>query len=437
MSEDAIRVEQVSKIYRLYNSPSSRLKEALFRGRRKYHLDYWALRDVSLSVSRGNTFGVIGRNGSGKSTLLQLIAGILTPTSGSVHVNGRISALLELGSGFDPEFTGRENVYLNGSILGMSHDEIDERFEGIQRFADIGGFIDQPVKLYSSGMYVRLAFATAVNVDPDILLVDEALAVGDVVFQHRCMRKIREIQEQGKTILFVSHDIGAVRKLCSEAVFIENGCIASIGKTDGVIQAYYKAIWNADEKPIVTHEPPNNPDLSSNPEIPSQEFPLDPINHYDNRFGSRAGEILAAGLSNQFGQRADTVTGGQTLHFSLLVKCHQPVDMPMAGFVMKDLLGNDLISTNTDAEGHYLHACPTGVLLRVTFSFVVPHLKPGSYAISAGFGNGTIDNHKAYDWIENIAVFTMETAGMSYGLIRTPVEVQHSFIKDDGTPPPA
>lgn len=433
MSEDAIRVEHVSKMYRLYNSPSGRLKEALFRGRRKYHMDYWAMKDVSLTVARGNTVGVVGRNGSGKSTLLQLVAGILTPTSGKIYVNGRISALLELGSGFDPEFSGRENVYLNGSILGMTQDEIDDRFEDIERFADIGGFIDQPVKLYSSGMYVRLAFATAVNVDPDILLVDEALAVGDVVFQHRCMRKIREIQEQGKTILFVSHDVGAVRKLCSQAVLIENGGITHMGETDGVVQAYYKTIWHADEKPLVTDDPIDAQDMSSDPIDRSKDIQLQPIQHYDNRFGSRVGEIIAVGLMNEAGQRADAVTGGQKLHLSLQIKCHEPVDMPLVGFMVKDLLGNELIATNTDAEGHYLKACPAGMHIRITFSFVMPHFKAGSYAISAGFGNGTLENHKAYDWIENVAVFAMETSEIFYGMVRTHIDVTHNFIENHGT----
>jgi ABC-type polysaccharide/polyol phosphate transport system ATPase subunit len=223
MTAEVIQIENVSKIYRLYDSPSGRLKEAIFRGGKRYHREFWAIREATFSVTKGTTVGLIGRNGSGKSTLLQMIAKIVTPTSGSIRVNGRVAALLELGSGFDPEFTGRENVYLNGSILGLTHKEIEDRFDGIEKFADIGDFMDQPVKLYSSGMYVRLAFATAVNVDPDILLVDEALAVGDIVFQHRCMRKIREIQEQGKTILFVSHDICAVRKLCAEAILMDKG----------------------------------------------------------------------------------------------------------------------------------------------------------------------------------------------------------------------
>jgi ABC-type polysaccharide/polyol phosphate transport system ATPase subunit len=418
----AIQVNHVSKVYRLYDNPTGRLKEAIFR-KRRYHKDYWALKDITVSVEKGNTVGVIGRNGSGKSTLLQLVAKILTPTSGSVHVNGRISALLELGSGFDPDFTGRENVYLNGAILGLKRGELDERMEEIRAFAEIGDYFDQPVKLYSSGMYVRLAFATAVNVDPDILLVDEALAVGDIAFQHRCMQKIREIQEQGKTILFVSHDIGAVRKLCSEAILLDKGSVSAKGDPDGVIQAYYKALWNADEESMAATDTP-----AGDPRPFVAISSMEPIRSCDNRFGSREGEIVAAGLADDQGHRVDTVRGGQKLYFSMLVRCRQPVDMPMTGIIVRDLLGNELIKTNSDAENHFLTPCAKGSSLQITFSFVMPHVKAGSYAICAGFGNGTIDHHRAYDWIENISVFSLEASKPCYGMIEADVSISHEFV---------
>jgi ABC-type polysaccharide/polyol phosphate transport system ATPase subunit len=428
MTAEAIQIENVSKIYRLYDSPAGRLKEAFFRGRKRFHKEFFAVTDATFSVRKGTTVGLIGRNGSGKSTLLQIIAKIVTPTLGAVRVNGRVAALLELGSGFDPEFTGRENVYLNGSILGLTHKEIGDRFEGIEKFADIGGFMDQPVKLYSSGMYVRLAFATAVNVDPDILLVDEALAVGDIVFQHRCMRKIREIQEQGKTILFVSHDIGAVRKLCTEAILMDKGKVSCMGDPDSVIQAYYKSVWDADEPPL---------SATGGSSVAAANYSetgvLEPIRRYDNRFGSREGEIIAAGLSDDHGAKLDAAFGGQRLHFSILVKCHCPIDMPMAGIVIKDLLGNELIKTNTDAEDHILDPCPKDSILRITFSFIMPPFRPGSYAVSAGFGNGTIDHHKAYDWIENIAVISLEVSKKFYGLIHTDVAVAHEFLKENAS----
>src|SRR3972149_8053062 len=218
----SVRIENISKVYRIYDKPQHKLKEAILRGafRRSaaYHREFWALRDINLVIPKGETLGILGQNGSGKSTILEIIAGVLQPTTGSLEVNGRISALLELGAGFNREFTGRENVFMSGAILGISKKEMERRFDDIVSFADIGEFIDQPVKTYSSGMYVRLAFATAVQVDPDILIIDEALAVGDLNFRNRCYRKIEEIKKAGKTILFVSHDTMAVRSLCTRAI---------------------------------------------------------------------------------------------------------------------------------------------------------------------------------------------------------------------------
>ena len=419
-----IIVRNVSKAYRLYNDPAGRLKEVLWRGKRSYHRDFLALDNISFDVGKGKTVGIIGRNGSGKSTLLQIIAGILTPNVGSVEINGRLSALLELGSGFDPEFSGRENVFMNGAILGIGREEILERFHDIDKFADIGEFIDQPVKVYSSGMYVRLAFATAINVEPDILLVDETLSVGDIVFQHRCMNKIREIQEQGKTICFVSHDIGAITKLCSEAILLEKGKMVCMGPPADVLHEYYKIIWNAEEKDIQEINKFEEEVVDSDEDIVFEE-----IKHYDNRLGTREGEIIGCALTSENGQKRDTFQGGMKAFLTIMVRCHEYVDMPMAGFIMKDLLGNELISTHSDAENFILRPCPRNSVVRVTFSFVIPHLKTGSYAISAGFGNGTFESHCAYDWIENIFVLTVECPDTCYGLIKTPIEVFQRFIE--------
>lgn len=420
----SIRAENVSKVYRLYNEPAGRLKEALWRGRRSFHQDFWALKDISFEVEKGSTVGVIGRNGSGKSTLLQLIAGIVTPTSGEIDVSGRVSALLELGSGFDPEFTGRENVFMNGSILGLDRDEISMRFKDIEKFAGIGNFMDQPVKLYSSGMYVRLAFATAINVDPDIMLVDEALAVGDVVFQHRCISKLREIQQKGKTIFFVSHDIGAVQKLCTEAILLEKGEVLCKGDPEEVVQEYYKIIWNAEE----SFSNDGQKQREDGPVVPGNDFVFEEVKHFDRRFGNRKGEIVGFELVDDAGRTRESFRGGEKVFFSLVVKCHESIEMPMAGFVIKDLLSSELIKTNTDDEGFPLKPCQGNSTLKVTFSFVLPHFRPGSYAISAGFGNGTIDHHTAYDWIENLTVFIIESTQNCYGLVRTTVSVKQRFL---------
>ncbi|WP_223462051.1 ABC transporter ATP-binding protein [Pseudomonas sp. A-R-26] len=243
MSSDiAIKVENLNKCYHIYDKPHDRLKQMLMRGRRQYFQEFWALRDVSFEINKGETVGIIGRNGSGKSTLLQMICGTLNPTSGSIQTQGRIAALLELGAGFNPEFTGRENVYMNGAILGLTQDQIDSRFEEIASFADIGSFIEQPVKTYSSGMFVRLAFASNIMSRPEIMIVDEALSVGDMNFQAKCMTALTRIQDNGATILFVSHDVGSVKSLCSRGVYLERGQLVAQGRAADVAERYVRTM---------------------------------------------------------------------------------------------------------------------------------------------------------------------------------------------------
>src|SRR5437667_12034878 len=243
-----VEFQGVSKSYSIYDSPGDRLKELISPRRRQFHRDFWALRDISFDIRPGETFCIVGENGSGKSTLLQMVAGILRPTSGTVSVTGRVSALLELGSGFNPEFSGRDNVYLNGSILGLSTRQIDEKFRAIEDFAEIGDFIHQPVKTYSSGMVVRLAFAVAISVDPEILLVDEALAVGDIDFRPRCMRKVHELRARGVTILFVSHSTGDVKAIGDRALWLDHGRVMALGKTDLVVTQYLAAMAKKDAR---------------------------------------------------------------------------------------------------------------------------------------------------------------------------------------------
>lgn len=241
-SEIVLKAENIGKRYEIYEAPHHRLLQTLLRGRKQFFKEFWALRNISFEIKKGETIGIIGRNGSGKSTLLQVIAGTLAPTAGSVSVNGRIAALLELGSGFNPEFTGRENVYMNGAIMEFSKAEMDEKFDRIVAFADIGEFIDQPVKIYSSGMYVRLAFAAAINVDPNILIIDEALAVGDMNFQAKCITALMRLKEKGATILFVSHDVGSVKSLCDRALYLEHGGLKAIGAASDVAELYVRVM---------------------------------------------------------------------------------------------------------------------------------------------------------------------------------------------------
>ena len=246
--EVVIRVENLSKCYQIYDRPQDRLKQTLWRGRKRFYREFWALKDVSFEVSKGETVGIIGRNGSGKSTLLQLIVGTLNPTEGGVTANGRVAALLELGSGFNPDFTGRENVYLNGAILGLSRSDIDARIEAITDFADIGDFIDQPVKTYSSGMMVRLAFSVSINVDPDILVVDEALAVGDMGFQLKCLEQLERLTKSGITMLFVSHDIGTIKAFCSRAIYLVDGRMKACGSASDMVELYLLDMRDAQKK---------------------------------------------------------------------------------------------------------------------------------------------------------------------------------------------
>jgi lipopolysaccharide transport system ATP-binding protein len=248
MTQDiAIRVQGLSKCYQIYDNPGDRLKQFVYprikrllgRAVKPYFRDFWAVKDVSFEVKRGETVGIIGRNGSGKSTLLQMICGTLTPTGGTIQTHGRIAALLELGSGFNPEFTGRENIFLNAAVMGMTKEEIDTRYDAIVEFSEIGDFIDQPVKSYSSGMYVRLAFSVAVHVDPEILIIDEALSVGDIFFQTKCMRMMHDMMNRGVSVLFVTHDTNTVKSFCDRAVYLENGHQVAFDKTEKVVELYY------------------------------------------------------------------------------------------------------------------------------------------------------------------------------------------------------
>src|SRR5207244_7947991 len=304
----AIQFEHVSKSYPIYESPGDRLKELLSFNRLLFHQNFWALHDVSFEVARGETFCIVGENGSGKSTLLQLVAGILQPSSGAIRVDGRVSALLELGSGFNPEFSGRDNVYLNGSILGFSTKQIDQRFREIEEFAEIGDFINQPVKTYSSGMVVRLAFAVAINVDPEILLVDEALAVGDIYFRQRCMRKVHELRQRGVTILFVSHATGDVKALGDRAMWLEKGVVKALGKTDLVVAQYLAAMSEKDRVYLAREF-----SVEEARTLPAPQEIVEEIPNIDHRFGDAKAEIIGIAVLDAQGVRVGLLQPNTTI----------------------------------------------------------------------------------------------------------------------------
>lgn len=316
-SEPVIRVQNLSKCYHIYDKPHDRLKQSLWRGRRRFYREFWALRDVSFEVGKGETVGIIGRNGSGKSTLLQMIAGTLTPTAGSVEVNGRVAALLELGSGFNPEFTGRENVYMNGTILGLSEEEIERRFDDIVEFADIGDFIDQPVKTYSSGMMVRLAFSVSVNVEPEILIVDEALSVGDAGFQFKCMERLERLTQSGTTLLFVSHDIGMIKAFCRRVAYLASGQIKALGSAEEIADLYMLDLHQQrkSDTPVTI-----KPSISEGKGI---------------AFGTDQGRIVNAFFS-ETGHADASVSTGEMVHITATVAFLGKVKNPFLSMLVQD-----------------------------------------------------------------------------------------------------
>ncbi len=416
----AVAFSGVSKSYSIYAAPRDRLKELATFNARKFHTDFWALRDVSFEVQRGETFCVIGENGCGKSTMLQMCAGILAPTSGTVETQGRIAALLELGSGFNPEFSGRDNVYLNGAILGFSEKEMDRRYPEIEAFAEIGDFINQPVKTYSSGMSVRLAFAVAIHVDPEILLVDEALAVGDVYFRQRCMRKVHELKARGITILFVSHATGDVKALGDRALWLEKGSIKAIGKTDHVVHQYLAAM-SAKDRAYQAHDISH---LLEDRERMQPEEIVTTIPNVDHRFGDGKAEILGIAVVKPDGSRAGTLEPGSTAIVRISVKAKANLDSPIVGFMFRNHLGVDFAGTNTSRERADLPPMMIGDICTVDFYLDLPQLYASSFSFSPAVANGTLDRYTTCDWIDNAVVLQMEKAeDPIYGQLHLPCRV--------------
>jgi lipopolysaccharide transport system ATP-binding protein len=383
-----IRVENLGKCYRIYDTPKDRLKQALWRGNRKYYREFWALRDVSFEVRRGETLGIIGRNGSGKSTLLQMICGTLTPTEGTVQTHGTVAALLELGSGFNPEFTGIENVYLNALLHGLSREQAEDRLEDIQAFADIGEFIHQPVRTYSSGMLVRLAFAVIAHVDAAVLIVDEALSVGDAVFGQRCMRFIRRFKETG-TLLFVSHDMNAVSSLCEKAAWIDSGQMKMHGETISAMPAYTRFCFESAEAETKAQEDSDNHPI---PNPSSDNLDQQAIMGQwdsDGDWGNRNAIISNAELLNKSGEPTASPECGETVTLRITAHCANDIDNFMAGFIIRDRTGMIILGENNINHGN--QPTKAKAVVEVDFEFTMPFLAPGSYTISPGISQGDPD----------------------------------------------
>jgi len=417
-----VEFEDVSKSYSIYESPGDRLKELATFNRRRYHKDFWALRELTFHVRRGETFCVIGENGSGKSTLLQMVAGILHPTKGEVRVHGRVSALLELGTGFNPEFTGRDNVSLNGAILGFSAAEMDRKYKQIEDFAEIGDFINRPVKTYSSGMVVRLAFAVVIHVDPEILLVDEALAVGDLYFRQRCMRKVHELRSRGITILFVSHSMGDVKAIGDRALWLDNGRIRELGSPDMVVAKYLAAMVEKDSAYLNLSTLPAAPRSRARATAPEV---VEGIPNIDHRYGDGRAEIIGIAVLDEFGRSVSLMEPHQHIVVRISVRAKESIPLPIVGFMLRNHLGMDFSGTNTAREGHQLPPMAPGDTMTVDFHLDLPELYPASFSFSPAIADGTLLSYKMCDWVDNAVVLQMgHGEGQIYGFLRLNCRVE-------------
>jgi len=414
----AIEVNNLTKIYRLYKSPRDRVRELISLKGRKYHHEFHALNDISFTIAKGQTVGIIGQNGSGKSTLLKIISGVVRATSGSVTVNGRVASLLELGAGFSPEFTGRENVYMNGALMGFTSKEMAQRLPVIERFAEIGEFIDQPVRTYSSGMYVRLAFAAAINVDPDILIIDEALGVGDVMFRHRCWSKIREFKEK-KTILFVSHDMKAVVNLCDQVVWLRGGKIEDSGSPKPISERYFAYMYNSkDNSPKSKNLTQDTPTPASNLRITNAEMDeSEDVFDSSNEFGNGAAKIKGMELLDNQGEHVIALWAGAFVQAVISIECIHEVIRPIVGFTVRNQMGNEIFVTNTDYEGLLLPELQPGVRLEVKFGFYWPFVAHGSYSFSPAIADGIQEANIMCDWVYDCLIVEAATAKKIFGLI--------------------
>lgn len=440
----AIRVSKISKCYHLYDAPRDRLKQFVAprlqrlagQSPKQYFREFWALKDISFEVRKGETVGIIGRNGSGKSTLLQIICGTLTPTSGTVETRGRIAALLELGSGFNPEFTGRENVYMNAAVLGLSKEEIDARFEDIAAFADIGEFIEQPVKIYSSGMYVRLAFSVIAHVDADILVVDEALSVGDAVFTQKCMRFIRSFQERG-ALIFVSHDTSSVQSLCKTGIWLGNGQIQKVGTSKNVAEAYLQytlqEIYGDAAKLSATSSAADPSFIAACP--PEEEKPDAAAIDYGSRalvqdnsinatgWKTGAAELVSVSLEKLEPGPDGVFIGGERVRMIVRAKANEALARPILGFLVRDRLGQDLFGENTlPFTDMTPRPIKQGQEFEGEFVFRLPMLPNGQYAVMASVADGDLYNNVQHHWLHDVLIINVSSSKIRWGLVGIPFE---------------
>lgn len=400
-----IQVQHLSKMYKLYDKPSDRLKEALGLSRKKRYREHYALNDVNFDIEEGECVGIIGVNGSGKSTILKIITGVLNPTEGEVKVNGRISALLELGAGFNMEYSGLENVYLNGTMIGFSKEEIDARLDDILAFADIGDYIHQPVKMYSSGMFVRLAFAVAINIDPEILIVDEALSVGDVFFQAKCYHKFEEFKAQGKTILFVSHDLSSISKYCDRVILLHKGQMLDQGTPKAMVDMYKQLLVHQD--PVKQGEGTSQGDS----ENWREGFQVNPDTL---EYGEKQAEIVDFVVLDEKGRQSNTIEKGTAFQIKMRVQFHESIQEPILAYTFKNIQGTEITGTNTMYEKASVEHPEAGRECVVTFEQRMD-LQGGEYLLSfgcTGYRSGEFAVfHRLYDACNITVVSAKNTVG--------------------------
>jgi len=470
MSSDklAISVQGVGKHFRVYAKPTDRFKAAIrnragrlskfaisrFFGNGEGPAEFHALKNVSFDVSKGETIGIIGRNGSGKSTLLQAICGTLTPSEGVIAVHGRVAALLELGAGFNPEFTGRENVFMNAALLGLTRKQVEERLEDIFAFADIGAFVDQPVKTYSSGMYVRLAFAVIAHVDADILVIDEALAVGDAFFTQKCMRYLRAFMERG-TVLFVSHDTNAVVNLCERVVWLDKGIVRAIGPAKDVCDQYLEAFYDeqhsssgkkkiADDKrkasarTVVQKSVRDQRADVLNASPLRNDIEVFAFQPEAKRFGLQGAAIDHVSVTDEEGSPLRWVVGGEVSCVQIQSTALQPIDRPIVGFIVRDRLGQNLFGDNTFittlSEPFSVDA---GETFTTRFVFRMPVLPTGDYSVTVAIADGSQTEHVVHQWLHDAVMFKSHATSIGTGLIGIPmheVTLERNAPNTDSSP---
>lgn len=418
----AISVENVTKVYKLYKDPKDRFREAVSPFKKIYSEPFYALRNISFDVEKGETVGIIGTNGSGKSTILKIITGVIKPTEGRVEVNGKVSALLELGAGFDMEYSGIDNIYMNGAVLGFTREQMEQKRDEILEFADIGDFVQQPVKTYSSGMLVRLAFALAINVEPEILIIDEALAVGDAFFQAKCFHKLEEIKAKGTTILFVSHDIVSVKKLCSRAVWIEKGELREIGLSGEVCEKYMSAqivrTNEENEKILAQMKPEEHDDVEKKTEESTiVHFPKFETEHAEAMTTTGKAELLSFYIMDEEGRLVTLLETRKTYRFGIVARFYEDIEHVIFGFELEDLKGVRILGINNFMQNKSIAKVQKDMVYEVSFVLELPRFHKGEYLVTPAISAGTQDNHVVLIRAHNCQTIVIDNDGYNLALL--------------------